>query len=266
MKYIPILLALFCTISLTAQELEVEGGIKMGDVTGDPEPGTVRFNPATNDFEGWNGLQWVSLTGFQYEIGEMTDQNGNTYPTVIVGDQEWMAKNLRVTTYRNGDDISLIGNDGAGDDAWNTANYGAYAVYDTTGTDYQSFDVNEFGYLYNWYAVNDGRGLCPTGWHVPSGDDTSSELKTLIDFLGGLDVAGGKMKETGTTHWFSPNTGATNESGFTGLPGGARTGFGTFFYLGEDGYWWSNTESSSSKAWYRGLNYSNDVVNRGARH
>ena len=157
-------LNLWCLSAFSQEKMEVEGAIIIKD-SEDPNPaqGTIRFNPTTNDFEGWNGLQWVSLTGFQYEIGEMTDQDGNTYPTVIIGNQEWMAKNLRVTTYYNGEDISLIGNDAAGDDVWNAANYGAYAVYDTTGTGYQSFDVNEFGYLYNWYMVNYGRGLCPTG-------------------------------------------------------------------------------------------------------
>jgi uncharacterized protein (TIGR02145 family) len=241
--------------------LEVEGKIKIGDDSSLPVPGTIRFNPSKSDFEGWNGLQWVSLTGFQYEIGEMTDQDGNTYPTVIIGTQEWMAKNLRVTTFDNGDDISLIGNDAAGDAAWNTANYGAYAVYDTTGTGYPSFEVNEFGYLYNWYAVNDGRGLCPDGWHVPSGDDVSSEWKTLTDFLGGLSVAGGPMKEAGTAHWTSPNTGATNSSGFTGLPGGVRSTSGAFFNFGNFGYWWSSTESGAS-AWSRSLLYNFGNVDR----
>lgn len=257
-----VLLLAYNKFAFCQEKVEVEGTIIIKD-SKDPNPaqGTIRFNPATNDFEGWNGLQWLSLTGFQYEIGEMTDQDGNTYPTVIIGNDEWMAKNLRVTTYSNGDDISLIGNDPEGDAAWKAATYGAYSVYDTTGTGYQSFVKNEFGYLYNWYAVNDGRGLCPSGWHVPSGDDISSEWKTLIDFLGGLGVAGGKMKETGTTHWFSPNSGATNESGFTGLPGGLRSPFGTFSNLGNGGYWWSSTESGEN-AWYRFLGYSGANVVR----
>ena len=141
--------------------------------------------------------------------------------------------------------------------------YGAYAVYDTTGTGYQSFDVNEFGYLYNWYAVNDDRGLCPAGWHVPSDGDNSSEWAILSDFLGGIFVAGGKMKEAGTTHWFSPNTGATNASGFTGLSGGYRSSDGSLGLIGIDGFWWSSTESGDDDdAWFRQLSYDSDNVSR----
>lgn len=223
----------------------------------------MRFNPTTSDFEGWNGFFWASLTGFQFETGTVTDVDGMVYKTVKIGSQWWMAENLKTSRYHNVtmDPISFIGNDAAGNAAWLAANYGAYAVYDTSGTGYQSFDVNEFGYLYNWFAVNDGRGLCPTGWHVPSGDDISSEWKTLIDFLGGLGVAGGKMKEAGTAHWNSPNTGATNSSGFTGLPGGFRGINGSFSFVGFDGDWWSSTESGAS-AWYRYLFYSSDNVFR----
>ena len=254
---LPLLLLLaFAEMALCQEKMEIEGAIIINNSEdASPTPGTIRFNPTTNDFEGWNSVAWVSLTGIQYEIGEMTDQDGNTYPTVTIGTQEWMATNLRTTTYRNGNPIVLIDNDAAGNTAWSTANYGAYAVYDTTGTGYP-FDLERFGYLYNWYAVNDGRGLCPVGWHEP----TDAEWTTLTDFLGA--AAGGKMKETGTTHWISPNTGATNESGFTGLPGGLRNTNGSFLNLGSYGYWWSSTESSSSNALYRYLSYFNDVVVR----
>ncbi len=246
------------TISPTAK-LDVRGSIRIdNDATAAPQPGTIRFNPVTNDFEGWNGLSWASLTGFRFYggIGEVTDQDGNTYPTVTIGDQEWMAMNLRTTTYANGDPITLIGNDAAGNVTWSNADYGAYAIYDTSGTGYQAFDVNEFGYLYNWYAVNDGRGLCPTGWHVP----TDAEWSTLSDdYLGGPGVAGGKMKEIGFIHWESPNTGATNQSGFTGLPGSLRHPNGSFDVsgLGRGGYLWSSTLSGSA-AWLRSLHHSQD--------
>ncbi|MBK8503743.1 MAG: fibrobacter succinogenes major paralogous domain-containing protein [Saprospiraceae bacterium] len=178
----------------------------------------------------------------------MTDRDGNFYPTVKIGTQEWMAANLRTTKYRDDNPITLIGDDTVGDAAWNVANYGAYCVYDTVGTGYPSFDLDEFGYLYNWYAVNDGRGLCPTGWHVP----TDAEWTTLTGLLGGLSVSGGPMKEAGTAHWNSPNTGATNSRGFTGLPGGLRIFNGTFSALGNVGYWWSSSESGAN-ARYRGL-------------
>jgi uncharacterized protein (TIGR02145 family) len=103
--------------------------------------------------------------------------------------------------------------------------------------------------LYNWYAVNDSRGLCPVGWHVPS----DAEWTTLTDFLGGEGVAGGKMKST--TGWNSPNTGATNSSGFTGLPGGYRASGGGFGDLGYSGVWWSSSDAGSGSAWDRYLYY-----------
>ncbi len=251
-------------ISYGQEKMEVEGAIiikNSEDPT--PAPGTIRFNPNTNDFEGWNGIYWASLTGNQYEIGEMTDQDGNIYPTVVIGAQEWMAVNLRTTTFRNENPITLIDNDVSGNSTWITANYGAYAIYDTSGTG-NPFDVNGFGYLYNWFAVSDSRQLCPTGWHVP----TDAEWTILTTFLGGEPVAGGKMKATGTIqagtgYWEDPNIGATNESGFTGLPGGHRSTFsGSFSSIGYSGYWWSSTGSSSSHAWDRNLNYFNDDVYR----
>jgi len=113
---------------------------------------------------------------------------------------------------------------------------------------------NTYGALYNWYTINTGK-LCPVGWHVP----TDAECTTLSTFLGGESVAGGKMKETGTTHWLSPNTGATDESGFSGLPGGYRLFNGDFNYIGVRGYWWLSTENSVREAWHRDMdtNYAN---------
>jgi len=107
-----------------------------------------------------------------------------------------------------------------------------------------------YGALYNWYTVNTDK-LCPTFWHVPSDD----EWTTLTTYLGGESVAGGKLKETGITHWISPNTGATNETGFTALPGGYRYDYGTFLYIGYDGLWWSSLEYSATLAWFRPMFY-----------
>src|ERR1035437_1728963 len=143
--------------------------------------------------------------------------------------QVWMLKNLDVSTYRNGDWIPEVTDPGA----WSALTTGAWCWYNndpTMGVIY--------GKLYNWYAVNDPRGLAPTGWHVPS----DAEWWTLSTCLGGAAVAGGAMKETGTTHWTSPNTGATNSSGFTGLPEGLRTDGGPFYDVGSYGGWWSSTE------------------------
>ena len=253
-----VLLLLFAEMALCQEKMEIEGAIIINNSEdASPAPGTIRFNPTINDFEGWNSVTWVSLTGIQYLIDEMTDQDGNTYPTVTIGRQEWMATNLKVTKYQNGSAIVLIDNDAAGNTAWSTADYGAYAVFDTTSTGY-SFDLERFGYIYNWYAVHDGRGLCPSGWHVPSDE----EWTTLIDYLGGSEIAGGKMKETGTTHWYSPNIGATNESGFTGLPSGFRNISGSFNELGFAGFLWCSTDTDSSRARFSYLNFLDDNVDR----
>jgi len=101
--------------------------------------------------------------------------------------------------------------------------------------------------LYNWYAVADSRNIAPTGWHVP----TDAEWTILTDFLGGMEVAGGKLKETGTAHWLTLNTGATNSSGFTALPGGYLYFSGAFENIGHIGYWWSSTAFGATGAWYR---------------
>jgi uncharacterized protein (TIGR02145 family) len=151
--------------------------------------------------------------------GTMTDQDGNEYKTIVIGTQTWMAENLRTTKYRDGTAIPNI----TDKTAWEALTTGAYCNYNnTTSAD----TIATYGRLYNWYAATDSRNIAPAGWHVP----TDAEWETLIYYLGGFRVAGGKMKETGTTHWISPNTGATNESGFTALPSGLRLGYiyGTF--------------------------------------
>ncbi|MBP7102434.1 MAG: fibrobacter succinogenes major paralogous domain-containing protein [Bacteroidales bacterium] len=180
------------------------------------------------------------------DIGSVTDIDGNTYKTVKIGTQTWMAENLKVTKYNDGTAIPNV-TDGT---AWSKLTTGAYCNYDNDPS-----KVATYGRLYNWHAVNTGK-LCPTGWHVP----TSEEWNELSEYLGGYVVAGGKLKETGTTHWLSPNEGATNESGFTALPGGLRYGWGTFDYIGEDGFWWSSTETSTINAFSRTLHdYDGDL-------
>jgi len=156
------------------------------------------------------------------------------YASVIIGTQKWMAKNLDVIHYRNGDKIPQVRNQSH----WGALTTGAWCWYKNDSTHYAIY-----GKLYNWYAVNDPRGLAPTGWHVPS----DSEWTTLTDFLGGSAVAGGKLKDTGTIQagtglWYAPNKGATNKSGFTGLPGGYRDG-GEFAFIGEYAVWWSSSDT-----------------------
>jgi uncharacterized protein (TIGR02145 family) len=174
-------------------------------------------------------------------------------PSITIGTQTWTTKNLDVATYSDGTVIPQV----TDPTAWASLTTGAWCYYNNdsgTGTTY--------GKLYNWYAVagihdNDpntpNKKLAPTGYHVPS----DAEWSTLTTFLGGENVAGGKMKETGTAHWNSPNTDATNSSGFTGLPGGYRSLNGTFNDIGTNGDWWSSSEDGATYAWYRNLYYSN---------
>ncbi|HBH49701.1 MAG TPA: hypothetical protein DDX98_13740 [Bacteroidales bacterium] len=172
----------------------------------------------------------------------VTDIDGNEYKTVQIGNQIWMAENLKTTKYNDGTEIPLV-----------TENYD-WASYnlDTPGYCWYDNDIatygEKYGALYNWYAVNTGK-LCPVGWHVP----TDEEWTQLSDYYGGVSNLGGKLKETGTSHWVSPNTGATNETGFTALPGGSRNISGNFGSTGYLGIWWSATEHDTyyNAAWSR---------------
>jgi uncharacterized protein (TIGR02145 family) len=161
--------------------------------------------------------------------GQVTDIDGNTYSTVQIGNQIWMAENLRVATYNDGVSIAEV----TGNNLWYNTSNGAWSFYENDS----SFNTI-YGKLYNWYAVNTGK-LCPIGWHIP----TTVDWQELIDFLGGETVAGGKMKST--TGWSAPNTGATNESGFAGYPGGQRWfSSGIFTDILDMGGWWSATPNA----------------------
>jgi uncharacterized protein (TIGR02145 family) len=179
----------------------------------------------------------------------VTDIDGNVYKTVQIGTQVWMAENLKTTRYRNGDPIRT----NLTDAAWSAVSTGAYAVYNNDAA-----NNTTYGKLYNWYAVVDSRNLCPVGWHIPS----DAEWTTLENFLGGDGIAGGKMKAVSNL-WQSPNKGATNESGFSGLPGGFRDSIFTYDYVGNYGYWWSSTEGSTASAWFRYLGYGDGISARG---
>ena len=178
------------------------------------------------------------------------DYDGNIYETVEIGEQLWMAENLKTTHYNNGDEIPKITNNGD----WDGLSSGAYGDYDNNPTNSETY-----GRLYNWYTIDDDRGICPEGWHVPS----DNEYTVLTDYLGGESVAGGKMKETGLDHWNSPNTGANNESGFSAFPAGYRnTSNGSYYSMGSAGYFWSSSEGNSSSAWSRGLYCNSSNVDR----
>jgi len=189
----------------------------------------------------------ISFTTLQ-GIGEtVTDIDGNVYHTMKIGNQFWMIENLKVTHYRNGDAIQNVKDDAA----WEDLSIGAYCDYENNVSNSLTY-----GRLYNWSAVSDGRSICPSGWHVP----TNEEWNILTNLLGGDEVAAGKLKEAGTAHWLSPNEGATNETGFTALPGGSRETDGSFSYLGLSGDWWSSTLFMPEVAWERYLDYSSPGV------
>ncbi len=176
-----------------------------------------------------------------------------TYSSIVLGNgQEWMAENLRSTSYANGDPIPNV----TDYTQWQNLTTGAWSHYNN-----DSQYENPYGKLYNWYTVADPRNVCPTGWHVPTDD----EYTLLTDYLGGLTVSGGKMKSTGTQYWVSPNTDATNESGFSVLPGGSRNDNG-FFNIGNNGFLWSSTESSTNIAWDCYLSYYNGFVVRNSNN
>lgn len=180
--------------------------------------------------------------------GSMTDREGNTYKTVTIGTQTWMAENLKTTTFNNGTQISLV----TDKNIWKNLNQPGYCWFNNDATKYKS----KYGALYNWYALNSGN-LCPTGWHVPS----DAEWEILKTYLGGEGVAGGKLKETGTSHWNSPNTGANNESGFTALPAGMRSYYGgSFMFVGHEGHWWCSTVYSEDFPYSQTISYDNKSV------
>lgn len=162
--------------------------------------------------------------------GSMTDQDGNTYRTVNIGTQTWMAENLRTTKYRDGSDIPLV----SVNTEWTALTSGGHCNYENTSN---CDTIATFGRLYNWYAATDPRNIAPVGWHVP----TRAEYYTLQQYLASIGQSEGALKETGTSHWKSPNTGGTNLSGFTSLPGGVRLLSGTFADMGTDGNWWSTS-------------------------
>lgn len=161
--------------------------------------------------------------------GTVTDIDGNIYKTIEIGTQTWMAENLRTTKFVNGDIIQ-------------TTNTPSLNIEEEDNPKYQwsyngeDNNILAYGRLYTWYVIIDNRGICPTGWHVPSNSDWSA----LINYLGGLNVAGGNLKETGTEHWKNPNV-ATNESGFSALAGGRRRAF-DFIQIRDKGFWWTSSE------------------------
>ena len=174
---------------------------------------------------------------------ELRDYEGNVYETVKIGNQTWMAENIRSTIYPDGTPISLV----SSASSWNAlpSDGEAYCYYNNDNS-----NKDDYGGMYTWTTA---MKVCPTGWHLPSLID----LNEVINYLGGSTVAGGKMKEVGLTHWNSPNTAATNSSGFTGLPGGYREDAGNYSSMGAAGFFWTSSTSTSDKAYFRFLSGAN---------
>jgi len=170
----------------------------------------------------------------EIDYGSVTDIDGNTYKTVKIGNQEWMAENLIVSHYRNGDIIPNV----TDPMNWSNLTTGAWCYYNNNLE-----NGKIYGKLYNWHAVNDSRGIAPQGWHIPK----IEEWKNLEKYLGGRKTAGGKLKAI--TKWEIPNKDASDLSGFTALPGGYRYIAGNFFDIDKFGYFWSSSEEDDFYAW-----------------
>ena len=215
----------------------------------------------TADLDSITFKRPTNSNGINIPGPNVTDFEGNTYQSVTNCGLTFTKQNLNVSTYSDGTVIPQV----TDPTAWANLTTGAWCYYNNDAA-----NGTTYGKLYNWYAAAGiydvaslanpalRKKLAPTGWHVP----TDAEWTTLTTCLGGETVAGGKMKETGTAHWASPNTNATNTSGFTGLPGGYRTIFGTFLSIGNDGHWWSSSEYGATDAWSRLLYCDNGGVSR----
>jgi len=192
------------------------------------------------------------VLAFHKAKAQVTAQDGRTYKTVKIGNQIWMAENLSVSTYRNGDSILYKQEKGKKPKfklniGWQSMSKGAWCYYETE----KGIDTT-YGKLYNWLAVNDSRGLAPEGWHIP----TSEEWKQLGEFLGGKDTAGFKLK---STKGWEENGNGTNESGFNGFPAGIRSDVGVFYGKGYSAFWWTSSRIIGMLAYYCALHYLNST-------
>lgn len=199
-------------------------------------------------------------TAIEYTEGEGVEFHGHSYSTIVLGNgQEWMSENLRTSKYANGESLIYLPNPGQ----WSISQ-GAWCIYDNDGSNH-----GIYGGIYNWAAVADVRNICPTGWRVP----IEADWNALIEYLDpdseeNDNDAGGKMKVEGTDFWSSPNAGATNESGFSGYPGGWRLMNGNYVNMGTHAMWWTRTNNPdiTNNAWARLLYYNDDVLSKYSSH
>lgn len=222
--------------------------------------GSIVYSSDSDVLLVFDGIYWKRIDGMnnQYLLppcnSVFTDYDGNSFQGVLIGEQCWMDRNLEVTHFPDGSAILHVSDPTSWEALDDNDVDAAYCYYNDPSPS------GGYGALYTyaaaiavaWTKDNDditngegGQGICPDGWHLPSND----EWLALVNFLGGLTVAGGKMKEEGLSHWLAPNTGATNESGFTALPGGRRSLSGVFGLSGGRAYWWSANENSINEAY-----------------
>lgn len=241
---------------ITGTKLQIGNGTgPFSTIISELNPNSIYYQKAyaTNKVGTTFGSLVRLHTGSALTSSTVTDIDGNTYHIVVIGTQIWMAENLMTTKYADGTPITLVANQRT----WSTQNKisKAYCWYNNDIKNKQTY-----GALYTWAAAMNGdigtnavpsgvQGACPIGWHLPS----DAEWTKLVTYLGGEYAAGCKMKERGTAHWIAPNAGATNESGFTALPGGRRHFLGGFEFLGLMGSWWSSTDWLSNESPSRGL-------------
>jgi uncharacterized protein (TIGR02145 family) len=237
-----ILLALLLCLNSNVQSYE--------PLTSDLSPYNSSLIPQTSNLRPQSSDLSLIFSAFPFS-GGLTDCSGNSYNTVYIGSQQWMVENLRTKSYCDGTVIKKV----TKEKDWHNLKEGAYCVYNE---DDKEDYAPDFGLLYNWYAVNDERQLCPKGWHIP----TDNEWKILVEYLGGMKIAGGKMKYDKSVHWKKINQGATNESGFKAVPGGYRYANGDCDLVGTNAYWWSSTPTNEASAWSWGVSYSNKGVTR----
>jgi len=219
------------------------------------QPGTDYFIRAyATNTSGTGYGPTLTFKTLALPVDTVTDIDGNLYHVAVIGDRKWLKENLRVTHYRTGAEIPEVQPDAQ----WKILTNGARSVYGNTAA-----NLNLYGFLYNFFAVTDSRGICPASWHVATDED----WKALGTYLGGMAIAGGKMKSTGTIEqgtglWYAPNAEADNSSGFTGLPGGYRINYGTFYSIGNVGMFWTSTDTASVNAWNYILDANNGSLKR----
>ena len=235
------------TATISSGTLQNGNGSINFTISGTPSAaGSANFNVLLGGKSCIISLPVISGSPFNTNLiyGEVTDIDNNTYKTIQIDESIWMAENLRVSRYQNGDPIQNISNN----TDWKNNNTGALCSYNNNNQN----DI-PYGKLYNWFAVFNSKKICPAGWHIP----TDTEWSGLESFLGGNSIAGGKMKSTGTKYWNCPNGGADNSSGFSALPGGKRDADGIFFDINTGGNWWTATDYEPEFALNRTLSYLN---------